>query len=359
MGKVWVIFRREYLTRLRSHYFIVMTLLMPLFYGVFEVGRAQLKANYAERVVVKQRLAIVGYDGDRRLYQRLNELLGGVADGPFMHFALGAGWRGGKYAFEFQPENWARGESWSACQQRLEREVAAGHLAGYIVAGPEVLAGGGREVQIHTQAARDLYQTERLRRVLRLEPGWAAVEAGILIHDLNRAARAGGQQLRMWPSTERVATLGGFIAGGHSGIGSLRHGILADPGNVRRLRVVTLEERPQVLDLEGADIQKVHHAYGSNGIVVEVEVALTPAVDWQHVVVLFDGYDEVLRFGLAAAAEPALDLFQLSAVERRITPYYAGLRGRLEDRDAMFAQVAPASLPGCSWDRSSAWHSPS
>ncbi|MFO1271202.1 MAG: FAD-binding oxidoreductase [Rubrivivax sp.] len=184
-----------------------------------------------------------------------------------------------------------------------------------------------------------------MRRVLRLEPGWAAVEAGILIHDLNRAARAGGQQLRMWPSTERVATLGGFIAGGHSGIGSLRHGILADPGNVRRLRVVTLEERPQVLDLEGADIQKVHHAYGSNGIVVEVEVALTPAVDWQHVVVLFDGYDEVLRFGLAAAAELALDLFQLSAVERRITPYYAGLRGRLEDRDAMFAQVAPASLP--------------
>ncbi len=183
-----------------------------------------------------------------------------------------------------------------------------------------------------------------LDRVLRLESGWAAVQAGILIHDLNRAARAGGQQLRMWPSTERVATLGGFIAGGHSGIGSLRHGILADPGNVRRLRVVTLEERPQVLDLTGAEIAQVHHAYGSNGIVVEVEVALTPAVDWLHVVVLFDRYDDVLRFGLAAAADPALDLFQMSAVERRITPYYAGLRGRLQDRDAMFAQVAPASL---------------
>ena len=27
--------------------------------------------------------------------------------------------------------------------------------------------------------------------------------------------------------------LAGFIAGGHSGIGSLRHGILADPGKVR------------------------------------------------------------------------------------------------------------------------------
>lgn len=184
-----------------------------------------------------------------------------------------------------------------------------------------------------------------LDRVLALEDGWARVEAGIPIHALNRAARATGQQLRMWPSTERIATLGGFIAGGHSGIGSLRHGILADPGNVRRLRVATLEATPRVLELQGADIQKVHHAYGTNGILLEVEVALTPFVEWQHTIALFDAYDQVLRFGLAAAADPALDLFQLSAVERRITPYYAGLRQRLQDRDAMFAQVAPASLP--------------
>jgi len=184
-----------------------------------------------------------------------------------------------------------------------------------------------------------------LNRVLRIEPGWASVEAGVLLHALNLAARASGQQLCMWPSTERIATLGGFIAGGHSGIGSLRHGILADPGNVRRLRVVTLEDPPRVLDLQGADIQQVHHAYGSNGIITEVDVALTGFIEWQHTIALFEHYDDVLRFGLAAAADPALDLFQLSAVERRITPYYAGLQGRLEDRDAMFAQVAPATLP--------------
>jgi FAD/FMN-containing dehydrogenase len=189
-----------------------------------------------------------------------------------------------------------------------------------------------------------------LNRILRIEPGWAAVQTGVLLHDLNVAARAGGQQLRMWPSTERIATLGGFIAGGHSGIGSMRHGILADPGNVRRLRIVTLQNPPQVIDLLGADIQKVHHAYGTNGIIVEVEVALTAAVEWQHTITLFEHYDDVLRFGLAVgeASEPdvpdPIDVFQLSAVERRITPYYAGLRGRLQDADAMFAQVAPVSM---------------
>ncbi len=187
-----------------------------------------------------------------------------------------------------------------------------------------------------------------LNQVLHIEDGWAVVQAGALMHAINQALRLSGQQLRMVPSTERIATLGGFIAGGHSGIGSMRHGTLADPGNVRRLRVVTLEDPPRVVDLLGPDIQKVHHAYGSNGIVVEVEVATASWLSWVHTIALFPSYADVLRFGLdagAAAVERAeLDILQLSAVERRITPYYAGLQGRLEDQDAMFAQVSPATL---------------
>ena len=199
-----------------------------------------------------------------------------------------------------------------------------------------------------------------LNRIQRIEPGWACVETGVLLHSLNQAARATGQQLRMWPSTERIATVGGFIAGGHSGIGSIRHGILADPGNVRRLALVTLEDPPRLLDLLGADIQKAHHAYGTNGIIVEVELALTQAVQWQHTITLFPSYDAVLRFGLAVgqasldasvdtSTDASIDVFQLTAVERRITPYFkfnhAGLRDRLEDEDAMFAQVSRDTLP--------------
>lgn len=203
----------------------------------------------------------------------------------------------------------------------------------------------GQCVPLHGGVTMD---ATALDQVLGIEPGLASVQAGVMMHALNEAARAGGQQLRMWPSTERIATLGGFIAGGHSGIGSIRHGILADPGNVTRLRVVTLEDPPRVIDLLGADIQKAHHAYGTNGILVEVDVALTGAVEWQHTITLFERYDDVLRFGLAAGQatiDGSIDVFQLSAVERRITPYYAGLRTRLEDADAMFAQVSPDTLP--------------
>lgn len=205
----------------------------------------------------------------------------------------------------------------------------------------------GQCVPLHGGVSLDM---SGMNRVLELADGWARVEAGIVMFDLNQAARKTGQQLRMWPSTERIATLGGFIAGGHSGIGSIRHGILADPGNVRALQVVTLEDPPRLVELRGPDIQKAHHAYGTNGILVAVDIALTRAVNWQHVIALFPDYPAALQCALqigdrvCQGGDNAIDVFQLSTVERRITPYYDGLRERLRDQDAIFAQVAPASL---------------
>jgi FAD/FMN-containing dehydrogenase len=189
-----------------------------------------------------------------------------------------------------------------------------------------------------------------LNKIKRISTGLATVETGVLIYDLHQAARRAGQQILMYPSTERIATIGGFIAGGHSGIGSIRHGILKDPGNVTRVRVVTVESSPRIIDLIGEDIQKVHHAYGTNGIITELDVALTEAVDWLHVITTFSSYADVLRFGLAIGNKAidenrAIDVFQLSAVERRITPYYDTLRAILKDQDAMFAQVSAQSLP--------------
>ncbi len=58
-------------------------------------------------------------------------------------------------------------------------------------------------------------------------------------------ARAFGQELRMHPSTYNTASIGGFIAGGSGGVGSINFGGLRDFGNVMRLRVVTMEAEPQ------------------------------------------------------------------------------------------------------------------
>lgn len=189
-----------------------------------------------------------------------------------------------------------------------------------------------------------------LNRVVSIAPGKVRCEAGILIAELERAVHAdpcvpGGQELLMYPSTRDIATIGGFIAGGYAGAGTVRNGILKDAGNVTGVRVVTLEETPRVIELVGADIQKVHHAYGTNGIITELTLALKPAVDWVHHIALFDGYGHALRF-CAAACTSGLDTFLVTAAERRIAPYYADDFGARfpQDRDAVFSMVNPADL---------------
>jgi len=183
-----------------------------------------------------------------------------------------------------------------------------------------------------------------MSRVLAIGDGRVRVQAGARMHDIDLAARETGQALRMWPSTWHVASIGGFIAGGFGGIGSFRHGILRDPGNLLRARVMTVEREPRIIELHGDGIQQVHHAYGTNGVILDVEVALSPAVEWVHCTVLFETYRGALGFAVAAEA-PALDIFLLSTVEARFSPYYTAMRDRFPaNRHAAFAMVAPGSM---------------
>ena len=209
-------------------------------------------------------------------------------------------------------------------------------------------AGTGNYGQAVPLAGGVVLDMSAMNRIISIEPTRARVEAGVVILDLDRAARAGGQQVLMYPSTGSIATIGGFIAGGHSGIGSIRNGILRDPGNVSLIRVVTLEDPPRVIELRDADIQKVHHAYGTNGVITELVVALQAAVEWRHCIARFASYRDTCRFGIAAGGQAvagALDLYLLSAVEGRIIgPYYKEFDAILQHADAMFALVAPAGV---------------
>lgn len=182
----------------------------------------------------------------------------------------------------------------------------------------------------------------RLDRVLEIGDASVRVEAGARIQALDEAVAARGRMLNMWPSTRRLATIGGFVSGGSGGIGSLRHGMLRDGGNILAARVVTVEAEPRVVTLEGADIQRVQHAYGTNGIITELTLALSPLTDWTHMTALFDGYDAALRFAVAAQAA-GLDAFLLTPVERRFAPYYRRMGAVFPpNRDAVFAMIAPS-----------------
>ncbi|MCG8273240.1 FAD-binding oxidoreductase [Aquamicrobium sp. NLF2-7] len=197
----------------------------------------------------------------------------------------------------------------------------------------------------------------KIDKVLSIEPGRVRVQAGARISRLDDAVRETGQELLMYPSTRRIATIGGFFTGGSGGIGSLRHGMLRDDGNIYSVKVMTVEPEPKIIELHGHDIQKVQHAYGTNGIVMELEIGLTKATDWIHTAALFESYDATLRFCLKAL-DDKLDCYLLTTVDRRFSRFYTKFGDLFPaDRDAVFAMIAPeeqarfaelvASFGGC------------
>ncbi len=142
----------------------------------------------------------------------------------------------------------------------------------------------------------------RMNRILHAEAGLVRAEAGIRMIDLDAQCRRDvGGELRIHPSTLRTATLGGFIAGGSGGVGSITWGGLRAPGNILGLRVMTMEAEPRVLELRGADIQQANHAYGTNGIITALEMPLAPAHEWIDVVVAFATLSAACRFADALA----------------------------------------------------------
>jgi FAD/FMN-containing dehydrogenase len=137
----------------------------------------------------------------------------------------------------------------------------------------------------------------RMDRLLWAKPGAMRAEAGIRMIELDqRLRREVGGELRVHPSTLRTATLGGFIAGGSGGVGSTTFGGLRAPGNILALRVMTMEAEPRVIELRGPDAQKANHAYGTNGVITELEMPLAPAWEWVDVVAGFPTLGAACRF---------------------------------------------------------------
>jgi FAD/FMN-containing dehydrogenase len=189
-------------------------------------------------------------------------------------------------------------------------------------------SGTGNYGQAMPLAGGVVLNLAELNRVLSVERGRFAAEAGAVLADIDRETRVrSGQEMRLHPSTYNTASIGGFVAGGSGGVGSINWGGLRNVGNVLRLRVVTMEAAPRVLEMTGRDLMKVMHAYGTNGIVTEVEAPLDASYDWIDVIAGFEDYMAAVRFADRIANEDGL-LFKEIATVAAPVPYDYFLRHR-------------------------------
>jgi len=178
--------------------------------------------------------------------------------------------------------------------------------------------------------------------------GVGRAQAGIRLAAFDDEARPHGWELRWLPSTFRSATLGGLFGGGFGGAGSITYGPLAAPGNVLGVRVMTVEPEPRVLELRGAEAMLLHHTYGTNGIVLELEVALAPATPWAECIALFDagdaGYAAALECASALAAAPGVAKKEVCFLGAPVPDYMATLSDWLPaGSHALLLSIAPQS----------------
>ncbi|TAI66682.1 FAD-binding oxidoreductase [Bradyrhizobium sp. Leo170] len=178
-----------------------------------------------------------------------------------------------------------------------------------------------------------------------VKPGLIRVGAGAKLNTIDAELQPHGWELRMHPSTKRTATIGGFVAGGSGGVGSVIHGGLREPGNILAARVVTVEEEPRVIELRGDAAQKINRAYGTTGIITELEMPLAPAWRWIDVVVAFDDFVDAAAFGYEAALADGIVKKLLSPITAPLPSYFGALKPYCPDgKSILIAMIAEPSL---------------
>ncbi len=207
-------------------------------------------------------------------------------------------------------------------------------------------AGTGNYGQAMPLTGGVLLNLAEMNRVKSIERGRVVCEPGAILIDIDKATEPSGQELRMFPSTRGTASIGGFVAGGSGGVGSITWGGLRDFGNVLRLKILTLEAEPRALELTGSDLHKAVHAYGTNGVIVEVEAPLAPRYDWTDIIVGLDSFDAAAAYALALGEQDGI-LKKLITVVAGPAPHAYFLRHRAlipEGASVVILMIAPHAL---------------
>jgi len=229
---------------------------------------------------------------------------------------------------------------------RSEAEVIAVLRRCYAAGVPVTPRGGGtgnygQAMPLHGGVVLDLLALDTIHPV---RDGILHVGAGAKLGEIEARCKPQGWELRMFPSTRRTASIGGFVGGGSGGVGSINFGQMREAGTLLGARVVTMEAEPRVLDLHGGEVNRVHHAYGTNGIITEITMAMAPAQSWIDYVVGFDDFRALARFTDAVARADGIAKRLCTAVAAGAAAYFKQLRELMHDGESLgFFYIAAQS----------------
>ena len=182
----------------------------------------------------------------------------------------------------------------------------------------------GQAIPLDGGVVLDLSLMDRIEAIT--GDGVAICEPGVRLGVLETQARTVGWELRCYPSTIVKASVGGFLGGGSGGVGSVLNGNLRDYETVRALEVVTMEEEPRVQFLEGQAVHDILHAWGTNGVITKIWLALAPKVDWAQCAVGFDTFAAAYDFSERIANAPEWTKRLVTTFEWPISSYFSPIK---------------------------------
>ena len=209
---------------------------------------------------------------------------------------------------------------------------------------PVVLRGGGtgNYGQAVPLQGGLIIETTAMNRILEIGEGYVRAEPGAFMADINKALIDKGWEMAMFPSTQDIATIGGFVAGGSSGIGSIANGALREKGNIIQLKAMSVEAEPKEHVFDAEDALDIHHAWGLNGAITEVTLRTVPTRDWVGCMATFDSYRDCYAAGYALASATDIGRKLASTVDARIVDYFPRLKGHLREGKHLLVALVPA-----------------
>jgi FAD/FMN-containing dehydrogenase len=161
--------------------------------------------------------------------------------------------------------------------------------------------------------------------------GRLRVASGVRCQTIEEYVRPHGWEMPMYPSTWVKSTIGGFIAGGSAGIGSIRNGVLRDGKMVTAMTILDGHTTPQLHKLSGEECLPYLHAYGVNGLIVELELQMVPKLPWEQVVFSGPDLEKVFGFAVELAHDESLRLRLLNFQQWPIPSFFIPLRKHYAD----------------------------
>jgi FAD/FMN-containing dehydrogenase len=168
-----------------------------------------------------------------------------------------------------------------------------------------------------------LLLTHRLDQVLDIGADAITVQAGCRLGDLARTLGPHGLDLRILPSTYLTSSVGGFVAGGTGGIGSITWGVLYD-GNVGAVSALDLTGAPTARVVSGEDVGTMIHTYGTVGVITELTLPVAPLLPWSEAVYTFPTFEHAADFAVAVT-EMDLPKRLVSVHEWPVPSYFTAL----------------------------------